>query len=450
MHVSVVLYPWLINQPEYLLYDNISIGYAPGHLWLNAALSQLIPDTPLRLRLGTILVALTITILVFVQARRWWNLQIALLAAAFYSFWGPLMLDYLFYFEFILALLALLALIIWQKYPSSWWRPVVVGILVGLMLTIKQPAVAVPGVFILWRILGRDWKTMWRDLVSFAGGVLVPLVLTAIILQGQGVLSRALYLMISYNSPYATLGMQLPSAQEGFLLILWLALVPYFLYSVWTQRSLRSPQGILLIGLTLAMMIFVYPRYGRFHLSGAVPFVALMSAGAVYSIARMKPSRWLVLHRVYGYTMLFVLLVVGAALPTYYRVKLGAATSQYDALVPVSQWVVRETGAPPGTRVWILPDIDPTGNFYPISGYLPPSFYAVIYPWFFANTELTEQVMEGLERDPPAYVIMVDQWQDQMQTAGKLMDYVRQNYTPFTETLISSELGHLTLYRRVE
>ena len=85
MHVSVVLYPWLINQPEYLLYDNISIGYAPGHLWLTAALSQLIPDTPLRLRrndsgcshhhnFG------------FRAGASMVNLQIALLAAAFTRF----------------------------------------------------------------------------------------------------------------------------------------------------------------------------------------------------------------------------------------------------------------------------------------------------------------------------------------------------------------------------
>ncbi len=448
MHVSVVLFPWLINQPEYLLYDNININYAPGYLWLNAVFSRLIPDDPLRLRLGTILIAAAITILVFVQARRWWNVQIGLLAAALYALWGPLLLDYLLYFEFFLGLLALSALMIWQNYPSSWWRPFVVGLLVGCMPIIKQPAVAVAGVFFLWRILGRDWKIMWRDLAWFACGVMIPLALTAGILAGQGVLSRAFYLMINYNTPFAALGIQLPAVQEVVILVVWLALVPYFVYSVWKRQILSGKEVVLFIGLTLAMLVFVYPRYGRFHLSGAVPFVALMSAGAVYSIARMEPSRWLTWHRAYGYAAVAALLVVGAVLPAYYRVKLGAGTSQYDALIPVSQWVTRETGAPPGTRVWILPDIDPTGNFYPISGYLPPAFYTNMYPWFFVNSNLAGQIIAGLESDPPAYIVMVDQWQDQVQVIEGLIDHLRQHYTPFTEMEFPGELGHLTLYQR--
>lgn len=272
------------------------------------------------------------------------------------------------------------------------------------------------------------------------------LTLPAGVLAAQGVLSRALYLLTEYNRPYATLAIQLPQLNDVLLIILWLGLAPHFVYSIWTKRQPIREQGILVILLALALFVPAYPRYGRFHVSGALPFVALMSAGAVYYIARMKPSRWLAWNRLYGSVALLAIIVIGAALPTYYRIKLGPITSQYAALIPVSEWVERETQAEPGTRIWILPDIDPTGNFYPISGYQPPAFYTYTYPQFFPWDDVVERVIAGLESDPPPYVVVIDQWRPQITEA--LWNYVAQYYTVSAETDFSGELGHVTLYRR--
>ncbi len=446
LHLSVVLLPWLLNQPGYRLYDNLIVNYTPGYLWVNAAFYQLIPDPAVRLRVGTIGIAAAITLLVFIQARRWWDTQTGLLAALLFALWGPLLAEYLLYFEWALGLLALLALMIWQRAGDSWRRPLIAGLLVGVMIVVKQTALAVILAFCLWRLLGRDWKNVRRDLVLFGAGIAVPLLLIVGVLALQGVLGRGLFLMTDFNRAYVSLAAQFPDRQDLLLLVLWLGLIPFFAYLTWRRHSARPTlrlEGVLTLGLLIALLIPAYPRYGRFHLSGALPFVALLSAGAIHLLSA-ELSRWL---RWFGMIILALLLIVGAALPLYYRVKLGAATSQYEALLPVSAWVKSETDAAPGTRMWILPDIDPTGNFYPISGYEPPQFYVNNYEWYFAWSDLTEQVIAGLESDPPAYVIVVEQWRSQV-TAG-LWDYVQAHYTVAAQTEFPGQFGQVSLYRRI-
>jgi 4-amino-4-deoxy-L-arabinose transferase-like glycosyltransferase len=446
MHVSMVLLPWLLNQPGYRLYDTINFGYAPGYLWLNAVFYQFIPDHSLRLRLGTILIAIAITLLVFIQARHWWDTRTGLLASTVFALWGPLMLDYLLYFEFFLGLLGLAAVMVWQRYTAAWWRPVVAGMLVGVMILVKQPAAVVISAFLVWRLAGADWKAALRSLLYFGGGIAVPLMLTAGVLESQGVLSHALFLMTTYNRPYTALGVQFPGLSDALLLALWLGLIPQFVYLTATKRQSDRAKDILLILVMIALLLPAYPRYGRFHVTGALPFVALMSAGVIYFLTHSEASRWRAWNRLYSSVVLLLIIVAGAVLPVYYRVKLGSVTSQYDTLIPVSDWVKRETSASPGTRMWILPDIDPTSNFYPISGYDPPFFYTNTYPWYFDWPDLKGQVIAGLEHDPPAYVLVVDQWRTQI--PSELWGYVQQHYAVFAEARISDELGHVSLYQR--
>jgi 4-amino-4-deoxy-L-arabinose transferase-like glycosyltransferase len=446
MHVSVVLLPWLINQPDYRLYDNINIGYAPGYMWFNALFYQLIPDHLLRLRLGTILIASLITLLVFVQARRWWNIQVALLSALLFALWGPLMVGYMMYFEFTLGLLALGAVMVWHRYSVPGWRPFVAGLLVGSMILIKQPALVVIGIFWIWRLVEADRKKAIRDILLFSAGIVIPLALVGGVLASQGVLERGLFLMTTYNRPYATFDIQLPDLQDGILLALWLGLIPLFAYYTWSAPQETRIKGLLLVGLTVALFFPAFPRYGRFHLSGALPFVALMSAGAIHYLFQTSPSRVFLPVRLYGLGILISVVILGAVLPIYYRIRLGPISSQYGALIAASEWVKQETRTLPGTRMWVLPDIDPTGNFYPISAYQPPIFYTNTYPWFFVWPELTEQVIDGLEMDPPQYVLLFDQWRSQIEPT--LWEYVEQHYVPLVETQMPDELGLIKLYQR--
>lgn len=444
LHVTGVLFPWLLTQPGYRLYENVNISYAPVYIWFNAIFMQLIPDHSWRLRIGTIVIAAFITLLVFVQARRWWNIQTGLLAALLFATWGTIMLGYMMYFEFILGLLSLSAVFIWHDHPGIWWRAFGAGLLVGAAVLIKQPALAIVAPLLIWRLVRRDWQNAVRDNLAFGLGILIPGVFTAGILASQGVLERGLFLMTTYNRPRISAGIHWPDLQDIMLLTLWLSLVPIFLFYAWKEGRQSWIRGLLLFGLMIVLFIPAFPYYGRFHLSGALPFAAIMSAGAVYALFKERRNQWV---RIYGTGVLLVILVVGAALPFYYRLKLGPLRSQYEVLKPIVEWSQQETGAPPATRIWILPDIDPTGNFYPISGYLPPSFYTNTYRLWFANwPDIAERMIAGLEADPPQYVIVVNQWRSDIPEA--LWRYVAEHYSSDVVSSEFEEMGTVTLYRR--
>jgi hypothetical protein len=443
LHMSVVLLPYLMGAADYRLYDTINIGYPPGWLWFNAVFYRLIPDHELRLRIGTVIITVCISLLVYSLARRWWGEWAGLVASALFATWGALMLEYLMYFELALGLLGSAALAVWHKHDSRWWQPFLAGILVGLAVIVKQHALALAGVYCLWRMAGLDWKATLKDVLRFACGMALPGAGVLLVLAAHGLLDYGLYLMLGSHGAYFETASQSLEPRELALLALWLALVPPFaLQAVLRRESWRS-QDTLLLGLLIALLVPAYPRYARFHLAGAVPMVALISTGAGFYLFRRGAHS---MFRIYGALAAAAMMLVGVGLPVYYRLQLGDIESQYAALHPLSEWVQAQTGAPPDTRMWILPDIDPTANFYAVGGYLPPLQYAQTYPWIVVVPPLFERVMAGIEAAPPLYVIRVDDWRFQIPTA--IEEYVEAHYTLIAQTVIPTDVHNVTLYRR--
>ena len=129
---------------------------------------------------------------------------------------------------------------------------------------------------------------------------------------------------------------------------------------------------------------------------------------------------------------------------------MGPRTGEYAALVPIAEWVGEETGASPGTRVWLLPDADPTGNFYAIGEYLPPTFWSQTYPWFHDVPGLTDRVIAGLEADPPPYAVVIERWRNDV--PDDLLDYLAAHYAPIGEMqqTVDPDYGDtVTLYERL-
>jgi hypothetical protein len=223
-------------------------------------------------------------------------------------------------------------------------------------------------------------------------------------------------------------------------------LVPLFTAYIIPRREEWRREGILLLGLIPALCTPAFPRYARFHLSGAVPVVALIGAGALAYAWKTARERGGWLKRMLGLYqgVAVALLLLALAMPTYYRVKLGPRTGEYEALVPIGEWLAEETGATPNTRVWMLPEIDPTDNFYAVSDYLPPTFWVQSYDWFHAVPGLTGRVIEGLEADPPQYAVVVEKWRGTVPDA--LLAYLEAHYVPIGEAEIPYQMGRVTFY----
>lgn len=435
LHVSVVLLPYLIGVRGYTLYDEINIGYPPGWLWFNSLLYRLLPADEARARLGTILIAVGITLIVYALGRKLWGRAGGLLAAALFATWGPLMLEYLLYFEFALGLLVSAAFLFWHERGAPARRVFAAGICVGLAVIIKHHTLAVIAAYGLWRLAHFD-RRMFADGLYFGLGAALPIGFAGGIMALQGVLPYGLYLMTGFNTSYFDLATEIDlSIREIILLIAWLVPVPVLGLAALRRRD---PRALLILLLLVALFAPAYPRYGRFHLSGALPFAALAGAGGL--IALWSDVRW---RQILTGGLAAGMIIMGAGLPVYYRISLGMITSQYANLIPIVEWL--RGYAPPETRLWVLPDIDPTGNLYAIGQYLPPAQYAQTYPWIIGSADLWARVLAGLESDPPVYVVRVDNLR--FQVPQPVWDYVDAHYTAFDQTTVP-ELGALTLYRR--
>ncbi|MGQ9888299.1 MAG: ArnT family glycosyltransferase [Aggregatilineales bacterium] len=439
-HVSVVLLPWLMAEHGFQLYKDINLGHAPGYLWFNALLYRLVPDHTLRLRLFTVLIATAITLMVYRLGRRWWGQRAGLVAAALAAAWGPVVLQYLLYFEFALGLLAISALAAWHRLDEAAWRQLAAGSLVGLMILIKPQMIAVGGVFLVWRLIGGEWRRTTADLLRFSAGVALPLVGAAFVLLAQGTLERAIFYTTIYNRYAVDMAARWPSLDDLPVVALWMLMVPLYCVSV-ARRC--EPHSLLLLGLLVALCLPAFPIYGLFHLSGALPMVALAAAGGLsWALTQSARRARTIVCAAFALT-----LITGLALPFYYRLRLGPTFEQYDALLPVVDWVKHKTGADPGTRLWILPDIDPTGNFYLLGGYLPPQFYTNTYPWYLAWPQTTAQYLANLDADPPAYLVLVEKWRYQLPAA--VMAYAEAHYQPLATADMPYGLDSVTLAARL-
>lgn len=451
IHYSAVALPWLVWQPSYRLYETIADQHAPGLIWLNALLYRLLPDHILRTRLTMIITVLLMLGLVFWLARRWWGTAAGLAGAVLLAAWGPVIMDRLMYYEVIMGLLVLGAVTAWHKQDAPWWQPLAAGIMIGLGILVKQQALAVLAVFIIWRVLGGNWRSAPRDILLLILGAGSITGLAALVFAIQGRLDEAIYWIWTFNTnpAYADMTRQGLALREGLLLAAWLALVPAFALFTIPRREQWQQEGILLLGLLPALCTPAYPRYARFHLAGAVPVIALVGAGAlIYLLKHIRQSGGAI--RLLGqlYSLGAVLLVLaGFALPTYYRVRLGPLVGEYEALIPVGEWLTEHTDARPGTRIWMLPGSDPTDNFYAINGFLPPAYWSQSYKWFHVVPGHTDRVIAALDEEPPQYAVFLVRWEHEIPDA--LLAYLEDHYRLIGQIEVGYGYGSAQFYERV-
>jgi hypothetical protein len=444
LHIALVFVPWLLLQPGYTLYDNVKVWYPPGYLWLHAAMTALLPDPVLRMRLGHIVLTAATMLILYWLARRWWGNWAGLIAATWFALWGPLMSQYPLYFEVALGLFALLALVFWHRHDQMGWRPVAAGIMVGLALLVKQNALAVVGAYMVWRWLGGDWKRALWATASFLAGVALPVMGVVLVLATQGNLTNALYQLTGFTAWSGVAVRENLSLEEIGLLALLLAFVPLLVIYALRNRERWRTEWMLLLGLLVALMTAVYPVYDRFRTAGALPILALISAGTITVIAQQWRLRAL---RVYMAAVLIASILLTIGLPIYYLVTLGPLQGQIDEVRPIASWITESTEAPAGTRIMIQPEIEQTANFYVLSGYLPATVWVPNYAWVFGNESegLMDQLLAGVAADPPEYVVLVERYRNQV--LPPLWAYIEANYTVMDEALLD-DLGRVLLYEQ--
>ena len=152
-HSGQVAIPWMMNRGQ-TLFGDIWEQHAPGSSLLAAAAGSLIDIDPgLLAKLLNIALVLALTGLVYALARRLATADRAgLLAAAVFAWWAPVYGNVMLYFESLLALCVMAALVVYfhAGARASARRIAAVGLLMGAATLFKQHAWLALGCWACW------------------------------------------------------------------------------------------------------------------------------------------------------------------------------------------------------------------------------------------------------------------------------------------------------------
>jgi len=454
----MVLQPWLLNQ-GFIPYLHIADEHSPllPHLlaWLQTSLEN---DGILALRLAH---AATLTLL-FALVSTWlwtrYGLWAAAAGMAFFwafaarfgltTFWYNLALAPVFFGFFI-------SLGVFSLERRYLWRVVLSGVLVGIGVLLKQQAIVLVPVFLIWLGLVRqrlrsNWRSACIALLLFLVGMTTPVALyIAFYLTVGGNLAALMEWTILFNltSGYARLGFLLPSHLD--MLAIWPAflLVAPFAASLWLSDSFSGQERLLRLWLlicALSSLIFLYPRYSPPHWAAAFGFTAAMAAivsadivriGSGISTSAARVVRTLVVSFLFFWltygTFLLWPGMVGTNQPRL--LKFDESRELAELLKPI---------LPSHSTLVFVPDNEAVSNAYYVLQRTPPRFWMMHYPWFMQRS-VRERWLAELDRNPPDFAVWIDDLQDLSSTGPEIQPFIFDRYVETSTFIWQGRTVHL-------
>jgi hypothetical protein len=192
----------------------------PGTYAAYALIMAVFGQTVEGIHFGLLLVSAGAMILILLIARKLWDAQAGLMAAAAYALMAMSqmslgMAGHATHFV-VLPMLGALLLMLNTRADARLWRHFAVGSLLGLAVLMKQPgALYIPffAVFPLWDELRQRpirWRAIAARLIALTLGVALILLITAAILWRAGVFEKFWYWTVVYAKAYGT---QVPVAR---------------------------------------------------------------------------------------------------------------------------------------------------------------------------------------------------------------------------------------------
>ncbi len=403
VHSGQVAIPWMMNQGS-ALFDAIWEQHAPGSSLLGAAAQRLLNIDPALLvkLLNTLLVA-ALTVMIYWLAQRLAGTASAgLLAALVWAWWEPVYGNVMLYFDTLLALCLLAALLIYFRNAErpSPRQVLLMGLLMGAATLFKQHAWLAVAIAGCWLLLSeRNWKTA----LLFAVGALLLPMLQWLTLLAQGALESYIY----WNWTFNLRGLMDGEPLDGDLLrklLLSNALVfPFVLLALrWAGRRL------LLTLIWLSALIVLYPRFGEIHAMGHLPFAAVMS-GIVLAKALPALPNW----RAWDTPRLILAglsigigigwLWTGAA--SYLHSPLGpGAILAYDEFQSLATELNQRKVA--GDTLFALPETDSTPQLHPLTGMPAPGTWVKGWRWYFRAERVLPRLTAEWESEPPTWIVV--------------------------------------------
>lgn len=423
---ETTLLPWLIRR-GWVLYTDLVDQHPPLLPWL------LVPfdgDPGLPLRVFVVALRAATLILTYVVARRLcgrWGGLAALTGAALWAIGANA--AHLWY-DGVLApvyLLILFLLVRNDEIPAktggmrrSADMPLAfaLGTLLAVAMLLKQHAViAVPGVLLAlaWYGPGR-----WRRVSAFALALLVPLAIVSPYFISQGAGPAAAYWIFAYSldgNYVAAAGMAPPPGDILWLLAAFAPLLALTLVIAarGARRLTVRYSRILMAGpfLLIAASLPVWPRYGRFHLQAAIPYLAV-AAGvtAVVLYRELRERKWQMLVLSAAATLLLVFyLSVGvneAVKSLRIQSQLPPVAAPYaNTVPPLRSWVGEHTT--PNAPI-VLYGVDEL--LYRLLEHPPPRPWVPQLTWILSADDAGARWWAGVLRERAAVALVAASWWD--------------------------------------
>jgi hypothetical protein len=419
------LLPWLVGR-GWRLYADVVDQHAPLFTGLLSFADGGDPGLPLRV--ATVGLHLSTLVLVYLVAVRLAGVAAGLIALVLAAVWlMPFEATHLWYDGALgLVYLGITYCVVRiadrsfvggaARSESSW--ALAAGLLLGIGVLVKQHAVvALPFLLLGVRLAGKK-EGHTRRVALFCAGCALPLLVALALFVSQGTLGRAWYWLVEYSmaGSYATGSALSPEIGEWALLAaLYLPLAAFgvAMYRRHTATYLRL--WITLLGLAMAATVTILPRYGRFHLQGAIPIIAVAGGvGAVWLWREWQLSlrRWRRTIAV-GVGLMLVAIngMVGAgelARTLFTQVQLGSPQAPYASTVePLRAWV--DANAEPGEPLFIY-TLD--SLLYRVLEREPPRPFVPQLPWVLSSGTNEADLWAGVGRaKPPVALAPVEWWE---------------------------------------
>jgi hypothetical protein len=420
----VILQPWAMQNGA-VIYENLVDVHTPLMPLAITEMRYLIPGG---LRLAKLLVVglLSLSTLVTFSAglRKigWWG---GLWAAGFFVIWSPAPI-------YILLFLLYEATAIRKSSRAA----LLSGFLGGVAILIKQHAVVLLLVYILWltytlmryQFSRRD---VWRQIGWIVLGGSLPLI-TIIVYQYSraSTLNGFLYWTIGYtlNSQYSSQGALLPTYDNLKVYASAWLLVPVAILTWWNARH-NLDKTWFELGLALLMLftsiITIYPRFAVFHLQASLPLLALVSLLTLANAIQPESTQRIFAIGVTLALSAYWLLTAGMAYRSTFSPQPNRFIYEYSNLVPLARTVKQQIGT--GTCFYIFPDDEATSNLYYLCGCMPPKFWIFHYPWYMLDW-VKERILSDLAKSPPEWIIYFPGRWETANNVRLVYDYLQSHY----------------------
>lgn len=403
-HSGQLAIPWMMNRGKTLFAD-IWEQHAPGSSLLGAAAQALLPtvDPALLVKILNTALVVALTLLIYhLAARLSGKPSAGALAALYWVWWEPVYGNIMLYFDTLLALCVLLALIVYYGAEGvlSLKRIALMGLFMGAATLFKQHAWLAVALVSLWLIFAEDR----RSALVYALAALVLPGLQWLALAAGGLLDSYIFWNWTFNLHGFMDGVPLDGDLFRKLLLGNLLVFPFALLAL-----RRDKRRLLLLALVwLAALTVLYPRFGEIHGMGQLPFAAVMS-GMVLAWALplvRNPRQWQPAQTVFTGLALGIgigWLWTGAV--TYIPTALGpGATLGYDEFDEAVAQLLFESG--PEETLFVLPETDSTPQLHARAGLLPPGVWIKGWRWYFRPDFVLPALIDGWSRQPPTWVVV--------------------------------------------